>query len=152
MIQECYQLRVQVKYSVSCSVVREDMLTFFRFLLFAIFAVIKVTTQDPDCGLFRNWLDARSHNLGHLLVERNQAMNYDEAAQFCANKQSHLIEIDTQEQMNIIADKLNSISGGVAVVVWRPAELLALPLAGKGWWGSATKEHGRWIWPNSGKL
>ena len=36
-----------------------------------IMTVIDVTIQDPDCGHFSNWEDARDLNLGYLLFENS---------------------------------------------------------------------------------
>ena len=94
------------------------MSLFSRFLILLIISVTNVTMQDPDCGLFSGWEDARNLNLGHLWFEKSSQFGYSQAKSFCETRHSNLIEIDSQEQMNYIVGRLKSFG-----------------LGGKGWWG-----------------
>ena len=62
-------------------------------------------------------------------------MNHTAAKQFCANKEAHLIELKSEEELNRLSDCLN-----------------AKNFESWAWWGGATKVGGQWKWAVSGEL
>ena len=88
------------------------------------------------------WEDASSVDLGYLWFE-NTTMDYSEAVTFCSDKQAQLVEIETEDQLSYLRNKLKIFSVNVA-----PISLDGFPA--KPFWGGATKEGGNdWRWTNS---
>ena len=94
-----------------------------------------------------NWINASHVDLGFIWFEKSETLNYTDAVRFCQRRQSHLIEILTEEQMNFVVNKLKTIKNHVKVVIWGDN------LQGKGWWSGATDkdEEDTWVWVQSGK-
>ena len=79
--------------------------------------------------------------MGYLWFETSERTNYDDVIKFCKNMNSSLIEIDSEEQFDYVANKLLTITEHV-----EGAE------RSKVWWGGATDkdEEGTWRWTQSG--
>ena len=93
----------------------------------------------------QGWEDGRSVGLGYLWFEKDAHLTHSEAVKFCEKKHGHLIEIDSQAQLDYVVNTLKIISKNVRV----------FPLGfshAKGWWGGATDEdkEGTWLWEESG--
>ena len=98
----------------------------------------------PLCQYKEGWEDGRSVGLGFLWFEKEAQLTHPEAVRFCEKKNSHLIEIDSQAQLDYVVNTLKIISKNVRV----------FPLGfshAKGWWGGATDEdkEGTWLWEES---
>ena len=92
------------------------------------------------------WKDGRSVGLGFLWFEKVAQLTHSEAVTFCEKKNGHLVEIDSQAQMDYVVNILKSISKNVRV----------FPLGyshAKGWWGGASDKdkEGTWLWEESGR-
>ena len=51
--------------------------------------------------------------MGYLWFETSEWTNYDDAIKFCKNMNSSLIEIDSEEQFDYVANKLLTITENV---------------------------------------
>ena len=71
------------------------------------------TTQKPekDCSTLSNfdmeWIDGRSVNFSCIGISQT-AKSYLEASNFCANLNSHLVEIFTESQQDFLRSKLRA--------------------------------------------
>ena len=81
----------------------------------------------------KGWSDGASVGLGCLYFERGESMTYSEAKQYCNTRDSDLLELETEDQMEYVG-KLT-------------------PVPGNYWWGGASDEdrEGEWAWQVSGK-
>ena len=102
---------------------------------------IRSNNDVPICN--KDWEDADNVGLGYLWIEKSQKMNYADAKIFCESKNANLIEIESQDQMNFIKEKLKSV--GESMDPDQRDDIY--------WWGGATDEdkEGTWKWTQSGK-
>ena len=81
------------------------------------------------------WMDASFQNMGCLFFE-NTAMNFEAAIQFCGESNAHLVEVQTEAQMDFLVMELQSLE----------------TLIGQyNWWGGASDSgrEGHWYWQHS---
>ena len=102
---------------------------------------VRSNNDVPICN--KDWEDADNVNLGYLWIEKSQKMNYAEAKTFCEKMNASLIEIESEEQMNFITDKLKTV--GKSINQGQNGDMF--------WWGGATDEEreGTWKWTQSGR-
>ena len=112
----------------------------FHIILAYLVNQVRTNNDVPICN--KDWEDADNVGLGYLWIEKSQKMNYVDAKSFCENKNSSLIEIESEEQMNFITDKLKTV--GESINQGQNGDML--------WWGGATdeEEEGTWKWTHSG--
>ena len=133
-------------------------------LTYLILIISNLIISNPNqsnlgCECEDGWLDSRENKLGCLLFE-SSVRSYSEASQYCEDRNAHLVEVLTQEQLDFLRNHLrNTYGAGIgsctnAATCWC-------------WWGGATKGQnprqkracggiescGRayWYWPNSGQ-
>ena len=94
------------------------------------------TTTTPTTAT-TTWHDATSVGLG-LLMFHKVWMKPEEAKQFCLEKDSHLVEIETEDQLEAFRDLLKN-------TIYEPSDWY-LYLTG----GTDEADEGVWIWPVSG--
>ena len=82
------------------------------------------TTQKPekDCSTLSNnfdleWIDGRSVNFSCIGISQT-AKSYREASNFCANLNSHLVEIFTETQQEFLKTKLRAKFGNRYMHFW----------------------------------
>ena len=80
----------------------------FRYILFFL-AKFVIAYDDK-------WEDASQVDLGYLLFEKSEILNHSQAITFCEKRNSHLIEIETEEQMVFVVNKTKSLQNDVQVV------------------------------------
>ena len=121
----------------------------YNLTLAATFTVFQGAAAS-ECT--ENWEDASDIGLGYLWFETSETMNYADAVTFCKDRDSRLIEIDSQEQLNFTMEKLLTISEDVAWQSFPEGVPWETPLQYKAWWGGATDtvEEGSWVWTQSG--
>ena len=132
---------LHIKSQISVShIVLFDMSRFKMHFYFFLTYLACVRSSLPDCNI--GWEDATNKNLGHLWFETFRRLRFDAAQSFCENMNSSLIEIESQEQMDFVVNKLSTIT---EIVDW--TENL------KVWWGGATDkdQEGTWRWLQSGE-
>ena len=98
-------------------------------------AAVSATSHPIVCeGI--GWVNGNSVNLGCLLFKKS-IMKYPEAESFCNQRNGHLVEILSSEQMNFVVDQMKLQQDGVNQTYW---------------WGGATDEakEGRWTWTGAG--
>ena len=93
----------------------------------------------------KDWEDANNVGLGYLWIDTSAKLNFTEAETFCMDKNSSLIEIDSEEQLSYIAKWLKDVSEVQDVLPDRDGSIH--------WWGGATdvQEEGTWKWTQSGR-
>ena len=103
-----------------------------------------MVTEATESG--QGWEDGRHVGLGYLWFEKEAQLTHAEAVSFCKVKErnSRLVEIHSQAQLDFVVNTLKIISHDVKV----------FPLGyshAKGWWGGATDKdrEGYWIWEES---
>lgn len=108
------------------------------YIIFALSMIIIYCKVQGICE--SGWVDGGHVGLGCLwLNETTKILTYSEAKQFCASrsdkKDSHLVEILTEDQMSFLVDELSKRSSQDGH-----------------WWGGAreTAQHG-WTWTQSGE-
>ena len=82
-----------------------------------------------------DWVDVRYLRLGCLWFEKFHIMNVSEAAAFCQKKKSQLIEIESPDQIQFVADTLKSLSRSVNWSYWGCDRRY---VNRKAWWGGAS--------------
>ena len=109
----------------------------FYILLAYLANSVRSNNDVPICN--KDWEDADNVSLGYLWIEKSQKMNYTDAKSFCENKNANLIEIESQQQMDFITEKLTTV--GISM---QSQDIF--------WWGGATdeEEEGTWKWTQSG--
>ena len=106
---------------------------------------VKTSTDGGACN--ETWVDASSVSLGYLWFDTLELMRYENAIKYCQDRNSRLIEIYTQEQMDFTTKKLMPLTGKVLWQTYANGNY-----RWKAWWGGATDEveEDTWIW-GSGK-
>ena len=82
------------------------------------------------------WVDGSNVGLGCLLFRDNKKYLHAEAVTNCEARDSSLVEISTQEQLDFLVDKWTTLNEG--------------PERPNGWWGGATVTGEGWRWTVSG--
>ena len=125
------------------------MYNIFICLLFEYFIHIGCTQTQSDVKTVKSSLlpacnsdfeDASLLGMGRILLKKTEKMNYQEAVTFCQKRHSTLVEIESEEQMTFVNNKLKNLgidSNGYTIA----------------WCGGASNlnaEH-EWRWTQSGK-
>ena len=88
------------------------------------------------------WFNGESTGIGNVGFH-NVKMNFEDAKNYCASLNSHLIEFSTQEHYNFLEEKLTAIHSKV----WTNFSL------GHVWWlGLEYRSDGNWYWIHSNTL
>ena len=58
-------------------------------------AAVSLSLTSCEAG----WSDGTSVGLGCLYFERGESMTYSDAKQYCNNRDSNLLELETEDQM-----------------------------------------------------
>ena len=105
----------------------------------------KITCDKVSCSS-AYWIDGTSACFGCLWFGTSK-MTFSEAQQYCESKNSHLIEILTQDQKKFIYERLKNPDR-----YGRPANWPNDFRPGASWAGATRCANGKWIWDYSSKI
>ena len=125
------------------------MYKIFICLLLEVFIYVGGTLTQSDVKTVKSSLlpacnsdfeDASHLGMGRILLKKTEKMNHQEAVTFCQQRHSTLVEIDSEDQMTFVNNKLKDLgkdSDGTTIV----------------WCGGASdlNAEGDWRWTQSGK-
>ena len=124
------------------------MYKIFICLLLEVFIYVGGTLTQSEVKTVKSSLqacnsdfeDASLLGMGRILLKKTEKMNYQEAVTFCQKRHSTLVEIESEEQMTFVNNRLKDLdkdSDGKPIV----------------WCGGASDDgaEGDWRWTQSGK-
>merc|ERR1712025_770007 len=117
-------------------------LPFYLLTIFFLNVVVTVSGRDQTFHWKANqcpehWTQATFVDMGCILINRTEAMTWDEANIYCQEvENASLLEIHTQDQMDYLSMELNAIEEFIGAAYY--------------WVGATDKgREGKWIWISS---